>query len=153
MASVTLEPVRETDAPALADLRALAMRPSLEAAGRFDPQRARHRFLSTFRAQDTWHVLLDGMRAGVVVIRIRPADFLLDHLYVHPTCQGRGVGSIVVQQLQARARAAGKSVVVSALKGSRSNDFYLRHGFRLTGQEAWDNHYAWRPHDDESRAQ
>lgn len=42
-----------SDAEALADLRARAMRPSLEAVGRFDPVRARKRFLDGFVPDQT----------------------------------------------------------------------------------------------------
>lgn len=41
-------PATEADATKLADLRVQAMRPSLMAAGRFDPARARDRFLSNY---------------------------------------------------------------------------------------------------------
>jgi hypothetical protein len=47
-------------------------------------------------------VLLNGVRAGVAAIRIRPADFLRAHLTIHPACPGRGAGLIVVQRLQPR---------------------------------------------------
>jgi hypothetical protein len=34
-------------------------------------------------------------------------------------------------------------VHVGALKGSRSNAFYLRHGFKLDRVGDWDNYYIW----------
>ncbi len=36
-------------------------------------------------------------------------------------------------------------VRVGALKGSRSNAFYIAHGFRLVDSTDWDNHYTWQP--------
>jgi hypothetical protein len=42
------------DAQMLADIRVESMRPSLEALNRFDPVRARDRFLSTFVENDTF---------------------------------------------------------------------------------------------------
>ena len=45
-----------TDGDLLADIRVAAMRPSLEAAGRFDPVRARRRFRDTFEPSDTYKI-------------------------------------------------------------------------------------------------
>ena len=84
MRAVTLELAKAEDAPLLADLRVAAMRPSLEAAGRFDPERARARFMDTFDPSVTWHVLHEGQRVGVVVVRHQPDGMLLDHLYIEP---------------------------------------------------------------------
>lgn len=135
-----LIPVSCADAPALADLRVQAMRESLEAIGRFDPQRARERFLASFTPEDTQTLVTDGERIGFVVIRCRP-----DHLYILPAHQGRGFGAQVLQRIFAEADAAELPVRVGALKGSRSNDFYRRHGFVLVESAEWDNYYEREP--------
>lgn len=46
----------EGDAQALATIRVAAMRESLERIGRFDPDRARRRFLDTFSPDHTFHI-------------------------------------------------------------------------------------------------
>ena len=57
------------------------MRESLERVGRFDPQRARDRFLAAFEPACTRHVLVDGERVGFVVVRSSgDGCCLLDHL-------------------------------------------------------------------------
>jgi GNAT superfamily N-acetyltransferase len=143
--TIQLQPVTGHDAPALADLRVQAMRESLEAIGRFDPQRARERFLASFTPEDTQAILADGERVGFVVIRHLPDHILLDHLYILPARQGCGIGAQILQGLFAQADRAGLPVRVGALKGSRSNDFYLRHGFVLTESAEWDNYYVRLP--------
>src|SRR5262245_26909572 len=55
-------PAAAADAEALVALRIAAMRESLERIGRFDPQRARDRFLSTFAPEQTQHLVLQGER-------------------------------------------------------------------------------------------
>ena len=52
--------VEEGEKEALADLRVAAMRPSLEALGRFDPDRARSRFLDKFIRVATRKIVVDG---------------------------------------------------------------------------------------------
>jgi len=143
--AIQLSPVTTEDAPALADLRVEAMRESLEAIGRFDPLRARARFLASFTQEDTQAILADGERVGFVVIRHLPDHILLDHLYILPAHQGRGIGAQVLQMLFALADSAGLPVRVGALKGSRSNAFYQRHGFVLVESAEWDNYYQRPP--------
>src|SRR5436190_23360186 len=93
----------QADAEALVALRILAMRESLERIGRFDPARARERFLSAFSPQHTRHILVDGECAGFVVVKPDGDGLLLDHLYVDPRVQNRGVGAAVLAMVFAEA--------------------------------------------------
>ena len=118
------------------------MRDSLERLGRFDPARARERFLTNWDAGRTRHVLADGLRVGCVVVRPVDDDLLLDHLYLQPSHQGRGIGSSVLREVFASADARDLRVRVSVLRDSDANRFYLRHGFQLRDEGEWDNHYV-----------
>jgi GNAT superfamily N-acetyltransferase len=138
---ITLSAAQVDDAEVLAALRVLAMRESLERIGRFDPVRARERFLSGFSPQHTRHILVDGERAGFVVVKPDGEGLLLDHLYVDPRFQNQGIGAAVLATVF--ADALGKRVRVGALRGSDSNRFYLRHGFELVKEDEWDNYYIW----------
>jgi GNAT superfamily N-acetyltransferase len=144
-ARLALVSVQRGDAEALVALRIDAMRESLERIGRFDPQRARDRFLSGFSPEHTRHIELGGERVGFVVVKPQPEGLLLDHLYVHPDAQGNGVGAWVLAQVFEEARARGLPVHVGALRDSDSNRFYLRHGFRLIAQDEFDNRYIAHP--------
>jgi GNAT superfamily N-acetyltransferase len=127
---------------ALATLRVEAMRESLERIGRFDPVRARERFLSGFAAEYTRHIVLDGERVGFFVVKPHEQGLLLDHLYVRPDHQGKGIGAAVLTHVFAEADAAGLQVRVGALRGSESNRFYARHGFVQVEQSEFDNYYV-----------
>lgn len=63
---VQLVPAVQSDGPALADSRVLAMRESLERIDRFDPDRARERFLSSFDPADTRNTVVGAQRVGFV---------------------------------------------------------------------------------------
>lgn len=143
--TVTLVPATADDADSLAELRVLAMRPSLERLGRFDPQRARDRFLSAFEPRFTRHVEAGGERVGFVVVRPHEAGWLLDHLYIHPDHQSSGIGATVLLHVFREADQAGQPIRVGALRGSDSNRFYLRHGFRLFEEAEWDLYYVRDP--------
>ena len=141
VAPIAFAPATAADADALVALRIAAMRESLQRVGRFDPQRARDRFLANFDPACTRHVLVDGARVGFVVVRPGPDEWLLDHLYVLPSHQGRGIGAAVLDDLFASADACGRSLRVGALRASEANRFYLRHGFELVECAEWDNYY------------
>ena len=135
--------VSEQDGESLALIRLEAMKESLIAVGRFDPERAKKRFLDNFEVQDTHGLEMDGQRVGFFVLRERDDHLLLDHLYVLPDFQGKGIGAVVLDAVFDRANRAGKPVKLGALVGSRSNDFYSVHGFKLVGQDEFDNYYEW----------
>lgn len=139
--TIALAPAREDDAEALVALRIAAMRDSLERIGRYDPQRARTRFLSGFVPAQTRHIEASGRRVGFVVVKPEPDTLLLDHLYIHPDSQGLGIGAIVLARIIDEARLQGLPLRVGALRGSDANRFYLCHGFKLVGQEEFDNYY------------
>ncbi|MFS8180529.1 GNAT family N-acetyltransferase [Pseudovibrio denitrificans] len=129
------------DAEDLAALRVEAMRESLETLGRFDPQRARERFLKGFEAEQTYKLVSGAMPVGFYVLRDRPDHIWLDHLYIHPKAQGGGIGAKAISQIKAYAFAKGRPVRLGALKQSKANAFYQCHGFQHTHSEEFDNYY------------
>jgi len=146
--SLSLELADAADFEALVALRIAAMRDSLERVGRFDPVRARERFREGFSPAHTQHILVRGQRAGFVVIKPleQPVKgLLMDHLYIHPDHQNQGLGSQVLTHVFNIADSAQLPLRVGALRGSDSNRFYLRHGFKLVEQAQWDNYYVRSP--------
>ncbi|MBC8009426.1 MAG: GNAT family N-acetyltransferase [Burkholderiales bacterium] len=121
------------------------MRESLERLGRFDAERARARLRSTFLPAHTWRLLVGERLAGFYAIRPADSGWHLEHLYIHPDFQGRGLGGVALGRLLADADARGCAVTVGALKQSASNRFYARHGFAPTGEGEWDVYYLRPP--------
>jgi GNAT superfamily N-acetyltransferase len=139
--SFRFAPAVAEDFDALADLRIEAMRESLERIGRFDPMRARERLRSSFSPEHTRHIVLGAERVGFVVVRPEGEGLLLDHLYIRPGFQRRGIGGAVLEKVFVEADAAGLALRVGALRGSDSNRFYQRHGFQQVDQGEWDIYY------------
>ncbi len=136
-----LVPCQATDFEAVLALRLQAMRPSLEALGRFSPERARERLVATFEPQHAQHVVADGQRVGFVTVKPHGSSaWELVHLYVLPSHQGLGLGAAVLGGVISHADAQGAHVGVEVLQSSKALSFYLRHGFVCTGQSEWD----WR---------
>jgi GNAT superfamily N-acetyltransferase len=121
------------------------MRPSLEALGRFDPERGRNRFLDTFSPEDTWKLVSEGGVAGFYVLRDMEDHLYLDHLYIAVEAQGAGVGASILEHIKTIASKRNLSLRLMALKESPANKFYLSRGFVFTGDAEFDNFYEWRP--------
>jgi GNAT superfamily N-acetyltransferase len=139
---VTLSPSAEADFDELAAMRTAAMRESLQRLGRFDVVRARERLRASFVPEFTRHVVVRNERVGFVSVKPAGDVLRLEHLYVRPDAQGRGIGSAVLTLIFREADKRGLSVRVGALRGSRSNEFYMRHGFVLVEETEWDIFYV-----------
>ena len=139
--SIVFQPASEADFERLLALRILVMREHLERLGRFEPERARARFRAGFAPGQLLLIYQDGAFAGCVSLKPEDEALLLEHFYLLPGSQGRGLGAAVLALLLAEADAAGKAVRLSVLRGSPAARFYERHGFRCTHEEAWDRYY------------
>lgn len=126
------------DIEPLAELRAAVMRPDLERLGRYDEHRVRQRLRDAFRAEHTSVIVVDGELAGCVALRPAEDRQWLEHFYLDPRHQGRGLGSAVLRTLLARTDARGVAVGLNVLQGSPARRLYERHGFVMESQDPVD---------------
>ena len=145
MNSVDFTPVDQSDADAMVDIRIAAMRESLDRIGRFDPQRARERFLASFDPSLCRFIEVDGVRVGFILVRPQDDHWLLDHFYILPEHQGKGIGTAALRHVFNDADARHKEIRLGALRGSDSNRFYQKHGFVQTAESEWDIYYVRQP--------
>ncbi|VWC65876.1 GNAT family acetyltransferase [Burkholderia lata] len=143
--NLTFPVATRSDVEALVAIRIVAMRDSLERIGRFDPQRARERFLASFDPALCRFIEADGVSAGFFVVRPQEDHWLLDHLYIVPGHQGKGIGATVLRRILVEADEKRVAVRVGALRGSDSNRFYARHGFVRADEAEWDIYYVREP--------
>lgn len=127
----------EGDAQWIAELRAIVLRPDLERLGRFDPVRVRQRFLSAFDPAVTQVVLVGGRGAGSIAVRQDAGSLWIEHFYLKADCQGKGIGSRVLQR-QLDSGRGGRPFRLNVLRGSRAQALYERHGFTVESQDAVD---------------
>lgn len=140
-----LETASAADFEALHALRLRAMRESLQALGRYDERRSRERLAEGFVPAHTQHIVVGGQRVGFLVLRRLSHSLRLNDLYIDPPFAGRGIGGAALRWVLAQADAAQLPVELVALKGSRANAFYQRHGFVCTGEGPWDIDYLRPP--------
>lgn len=133
-----MRPAEPADVEAIVELRAVVMRPDLERLGRFDEHRVRQRLRDAFCPQHTSVILADGAFAGCVALRPAEDGQWLEHFYLAPGIQGRGLGSAVLRTLLDKTDADGALVRLNVLQGSAARRLYERHGFTLEVQDPID---------------
>ncbi|MFJ4483472.1 GNAT family N-acetyltransferase [Streptomyces longwoodensis] len=126
------------DVEVIAELRATVMRADLERLGRYDDHRVRQRLRDSFSPQYTSVIMLDRGLAGCVTVRPAGGRQWLEHFYLAPHCQGRGLGSAVLRTVLERTDAQGMTVGLNVLQGSGARRLYERHGFVVEDQDEID---------------
>ncbi|MFF9115754.1 hypothetical protein ACF09Y_09100 [Streptomyces massasporeus] len=84
-----IRPARPADVEAIAELRAVVMRPDLERLGRYDGHRVRQRLRDGFSPRHTSIITSEGTFAGSVTLRPSDSGLWLEHFYLTPALQGR----------------------------------------------------------------
>ncbi|MDX6353152.1 MAG: hypothetical protein QOF98_55 [Streptomyces sp.] len=120
------------------ELRAAVMRPDLERLGRYDEHRVRQRLRDSFSPGHTHAITVDRELAGCVTLRAGDDAHFLEHFYLTPQHQGRGLGSAVLRTLLERADAQRTTVRLIVLQGSAARRLYDRHGFVVEAQDPVD---------------
>ncbi|MFI1440359.1 GNAT family N-acetyltransferase [Streptomyces fructofermentans] len=133
-----LRPAGADDVEVIAELRAVVMRPDLERLGRFDEHRVRQRLRDSFSPRHTSVLLSEGLFAGCVTLRPAEEAHLLEHFYLVPGVQGRGLGSAVLRTLLDGTDRDGVPVRLNVLRGSAARRLYERHGFTVEAEDAVD---------------
>ncbi|MCC9310149.1 GNAT family N-acetyltransferase [Kitasatospora sp. RB6PN24] len=112
------------------------MRADLERLGRYDPDRVRQRLRDAFRPEHTEVIVVDGAFAGCVALRPADDGHWLEHFYLDPALQGRGIGTVVLRRVL--AGVGGGSVRLDVLQGSPARRLYERFGFVPDSEDAVD---------------
>lgn len=157
-----IKPCKPSQSNQLAQLRVEAMKESLMAVNRFDPERAKTRFLNDFDPKNCFVIYQafskesnqDNEQAtnliGFYVLENhletkqplhKQQCYYLAHFYIHPNFQGNGTGSQVLDTIKQEAN--GQPIRLGALVNSRSNDFYQKQGFKKTHSEPLDCYYIF----------
>ncbi|MFK4593663.1 GNAT family N-acetyltransferase [Streptomyces pristinaespiralis] len=126
------------DVEEIAELRATVMRPDLERLGRYDEHRVRQRLRDSFSTQHTSIIVIGHELAGCVTVRPAGDRQWLEHFYLAPRHQGRGLGSAVLRTLLERTDEQGLTVALDVLQGSAARRLYERHGFVVEAQDPID---------------
>lgn len=131
---VQTRPAVGDDVEWIAELRAIVLRSDLERLGRYDDARVRQRFRDAFEPAQTQVIVVDGQEVGSVALRSEAGSRWLEHFYIAPSHQGRGVGGRILTMLLDDDVPHRLNV----LQGSPARALYERHGFVLEREDEVD---------------
>ena len=133
----TLRSALPADVYWIAELRAVVMRPDLERLGRFDPERVRQRFVDAFDPARTFVIAESGVPVGVIAVRPETDGQWIEHFYIAPAFQGRGIGGQVLAHVMA-VHADARPYRIDVLQGSAARRLYERAGFVFESEDPVD---------------
>ncbi|MBA4175051.1 MAG: GNAT family N-acetyltransferase [Leptothrix sp. (in: Bacteria)] len=155
MTACTLRPAVADDARFLFDLYAGSRMDELAGAGWTAPQRetflrlqyaARDaHYRSAFPAASDHIVLCGDAAAGRLLVAHRADALHLVDLALLPACQGRGLGSALLRELQREAEASQRRVLLHVEMHNRARGLYLRLGFAEMATQGLHVSMCWPP--------
>lgn len=83
--------------------------------------------------------------AGCVALRPEEDTYWLEHFYLNPDLQGRGIGSAVLSRLLEQCDHEAATVRLNVLQGSSARRLYERHGFTVETEDEVDVFMARAP--------
>jgi ribosomal protein S18 acetylase RimI-like enzyme len=111
--------------------------------GAWDEARQDRFFAAAWAAAEHEILLCDGVPCGYVCVEEHADHVLVREIAVAPAFQGRGIGSAVLRETQARARARGVPVRLGTFLTNRAAALYRRLGFRETGRSTTHIGFEW----------
>jgi GNAT superfamily N-acetyltransferase len=118
------------------------MRSYVEAAfGTWEPAAQRRRSEESFDLATYRLVLVDDVRAGILVVEDRDSEVFLGKIFLLPQFQRRGTGTVLINRLIERATVERKPLRLRVLRVNvDARRLYERLGFIVTHSTA-DHHY------------
>jgi ribosomal protein S18 acetylase RimI-like enzyme len=143
----TLRPATAADYPWLWRLKRLTMRKYVEETwGGWDDAAQEAFFRRTYRSDTVQLVIVDGQNAGLLHLEREPAAIFLANIQIHPDFQNRGLGTTVIRDVLASARALGLPVRLQVLQVNlAARQLYQRLGFQISSETPTHVLMLWQP--------
>jgi ribosomal protein S18 acetylase RimI-like enzyme len=93
------------------------------------------KFAEFYDSTNTSIVVVENQNAGWLTVERRPIGISLEHLYLAPQFQDRGIGTVIVADLIGEGRSKGLPLRLSTAKINRALRLYERLGFRQTAND------------------
>jgi GNAT superfamily N-acetyltransferase len=135
-----LRDITPQDRDFLWELHRTTMKGYVEGLWGWDEAQQKRLFDDWFKSTKGQIITVDGESVGRLEITIRDADVLLDTIEIAPKMQRSGLGSEIIRQTLAKARAMRLPLILSVLRSNPAKVLYERLGFVVTsadGERYW----------------
>ena len=149
-----LVPTTDADRPWLDELRRAVYHDLFLATwGGWDEDRHARHFQASWARGGIDAVEHEGVRVGMVQLSEQDDVIEVHEIQIHPSFQGRGLGSSLLNDILARARAEQKDVrLATGLQNTRAASLYRRLGFVEVKTTDTHIHMESRPGEREDRS-
>jgi GNAT superfamily N-acetyltransferase len=135
MAVFSLRPASEDDKGLIFETFKLSMRRYVEWAWGWDEEFQRHGFWTNLPIENFKVICVTGQSAGALYVEEHEQYHWVRTIFLKPEFQGLGVGSALLVQESARARSAGKHLVLKVIKINPAKRLYDRLGFKVVKED------------------
>ncbi len=111
----------------------------------------RREFTASMRPELFDIVQVNGKDVGGYILVEKPNCYWLRMMLIEPGHRRRGLGSALLQRMQARAAAADKPLELSVFKNNPAQAFYARLGFTACREDEFMVFMRWRQNGPRSR--
>jgi GNAT superfamily N-acetyltransferase len=127
MLNVTLRPANESDWDFLCVVQETCMREYAERTwGNWIPEPR-----GNFRPEIHQIIECDGVEMGCIALIDEADALMLEKLYILPSHQRRGIGTLLLGRVIERAHASGKPIRLRVLRVNPARQLYERNGFKV----------------------
>src|SRR5687768_15652148 len=108
------------------------MRPyAMQTWGEWPEEKVRRRAYENVSAGKTEIIELDGQAIGIFRVERSPGSYDLKQIFLLPSYQHRGIGTVLIQSLLSEAKAVSATVRLRVLNVNPARSLYKRLGFRV----------------------
>jgi len=116
----------------------------LKEIGRWDEARIVARFERKYELGEAQIICIEGEDVGWIQVIDFVGQLYLRQLHLIARVRGRGIGTRLIEDLQARGVSVGKPVTLDVIHGNRAKELYLRLGFRPIRADRDKTRMVWR---------
>lgn len=96
-------------------------------------------------AEERLICLPDGRPVGRLLVYLQPGVMHLVDIGLLESYRGKGIGTIVLKNLQQQCQDNGSELELQVARASRAEKLYLQMGFLVNGQDAIYTQMRWQP--------
>jgi ribosomal protein S18 acetylase RimI-like enzyme len=142
---VNLRPPANGEEADLFAIHRAVFRPHIERIWGWDEEWQKANFSRELASATTSVIQVDSVTAGYLQSRDEGSRIYVQNIALLPAFQGKGLGTRLMKELQAKAALRGVPLELSVFRGNDpARRFYERLGFRETGESHTHTQMAWR---------
>ncbi len=142
---ITLRPATPADGHFVYEVKKSALGPYIEQVFGWNEEQQQGFYAEEYDMEATQVVLQDGQPIGWVASHLEEQNQIIDHVYLLPEYQGKGIGNQVLAMVLVEADIHGYSSKLDVLKVNRARRLYERSGFVITGSNEHFYHMERQP--------